>query len=1176
MAKPLKQAIDISFAQGLDTKTDAKRVPIGKFLKLVNMIFDVGQRLTKRNGYGNIPSLPDSSSTYLTTYKDNLTAVGTKITALNASNGSWVQKGSIQPLSLSTLPLLRNNLNQTSCDSVIAPNGLICTAYIENNGGVFTNKYVIANSITGQNIIAPSIIPVTSGTVSGGMRVFFIQNNFLIVFTNTVSGTPNLQYIRINSNNPISVSTNTVIASSNVPSSTVSWDGVVAGNTFYVAYDISGPNVEIKSLNSSFVLSSAIQIGSGYKSTMMSVTADITGPSPFIYVSFYDSSATNAYTALLDQNINVLMNPVQIFSSVAALNLTSAAQNGSCKIFWEVSNAYVWDNSIPTNFINSRIIIPQSSTFLSVFSSGASSITVSSAAGLVNGMVLVDNSTPANIQAGTTFTVSGTTLTLSHNTAGNSASTPGDTLAAATLSSVATIIRSVGLASKAFIINKVIYFLSAYSSPYQPTYFLVNGNDSLSSSPIVIAKLAYENGGGYLTTGLPSVTVTESLAQVPYLFKDLISAVNKGTAVAAGTQVNGIYSQTGINLANFLFGTQGLDTAEIGNDLHLSGGFLSMYDGQIPVEHNFFLWPDTDQNNPTDTAAWTEDSSVSHTATFASGSNQVAVNSASGVVVGMSISDSTNPTYIPAGTIITAINNLNLTISNNTIHAGSGDTVVIHGNIASKPDGATNTNAYFYQFTYEWTDNQGNAFRSAPSIPVPVTTTSGTNLGLISLNIPMLRLTYKIASPVKIVIYRWSIAQPIYYQITSITSPILNDTTIDSVINYPDVLSDAQILGNNILYTTGGVVEDVNAPASNIMTLFDNRLWLVDAEDPNLLWFSKEVIESTPVEMSDLFTFYVAPTTAAQGPTGPITAANPMDDKLCLFKRNSILYINGTGPDNTGANNQYSQPIFITSTVGCTNQQSIVFIPNGLMFQSDKGIWLLGRDLSTSYIGAPVQAYNNARVESAQNIPGTNQVRFILDVGITLMYDYYYDQWGTFSGVPAISSCIYQNLHTFINSHGQAFQETPGIYLDGSNPVLLGVRTGHLRLGDLQNYQRSYFYYLLGQYISPHKLYVSNYYDYSDSPEDSRVISPTNNSPKYGDPPNIPYGQNNLYGGPKSLESWRVFAQRKCMALSIEIQEIYDPSFGVAAGAGLTLSGISLVVGMKSTFRTQSSAHSVG
>ena len=230
---------------------------------------------------------------------------------------------------------------------------------------------------------------------------------------------------------------------------------------------------------------------------------------------------------------------------------------------------------------------------------------------------------------------------------------------------------------------------------------------------------------------------------------------------------------------------------------------------------------------------------------------------------------------------------------------------------------------YNYVFTYEWTDNQGNLHRSAPSIPVPFTiltapvsftanrtsgsriltsvssftnlqvgqplsgtglapsafissmdtgagtitmsiaATSGTatsttitptTLGSVVINVPTLRLTYKLSpNPVRIVGYRWSVAQPIYYQFTSVTAPVINDTTIDSVA-VSDTNSDLDILGQTLLYTTGGVIENIAAPASIASALFKNRLFLIDAEDRNLLWYSKQVIEATPVEMSDLLT----------------------------------------------------------------------------------------------------------------------------------------------------------------------------------------------------------------------------------------------------------------------------------------------------------------------------------
>jgi hypothetical protein len=619
---------------------------------------------------------------------------------------------------------------------------------------------------------------------------------------------------------------------------------------------------------------------------------------------------------------------------------------------------------------------------------------------------------------------------------------------------------------------------------------MVNGTLSTEASPVLIGKLAYENGGGYLTLGLPSVTINGFNTYFGYLFKDFIAALSN--ANSAGTiTTGGIYSQTGINQASFNFTPDNIDSAEIGSTLQFSGGFLWTYDGYLPVENNFFLWPDS-------------------------------------VEV-----------------------------------------------IASSTGGSLSVQEYFYQAVYEWSDNQGNIYRSAGSIPVSVTTVSATSS--VTVNVPTLRVTLKTANPVKITIYRYSAGQQIWYEITSITVPILNNTTADSIA-YVDTQSDASIAGNSILYTTGGVVEDTGAPATNILTLFDDRLWMVDAEDQNLLWFSKQVIEATPVEMSDLFTFYVAPTQGAQGSTGPITALAPMDDKLIIFKQNAMYYINGTGPDNTGANNQYSQPIFITAVVGCANQQSIVFTQEGLIFQSDKGMWLLGRDLSTNYIGAPVEAYNNVLVNSAVNVPATNQVRFTLASGISLMYDYYYQQWGTFSGVPAVSSTIYQGAHAFINASGQTYLESPGTYLDGSTPVLMSFTTSWLNLAGLQGYQRAFFFYLLGTYISPHKIQLGIAYDYNPAVKQISMIAPTNYSTAFGSGlSQSPMGQGSPFGGPSSVEQWRIFlAQQRCQSFQITMQEAYDPSLGVPAGAGFTLSGINIVAGLKKGFRPGSVGHSVG
>lgn len=1040
------QAFPINFKDGLDTKTDPWQVSIGKFLRLVNSVFTKGNLLLKRNGYPKLTDLPNATFSYLTTLNDNLTAIGPSIGAYNASSETWVTKGSISPMALSVLPLIRNSVNQIQCDSAIAANGLICTVYTQNNSSTSTYYYVIADSVTGQNIVAPTLIPPLTGAVTGSPRVFLLGQYFVIVFTNVISAVSHLQYIAISSFNPSSHTTNQDIVSSYIPSTQVSWDGVVANNNLYIAYNTTTGGQAIKV---TYLSQSAASLGqtpvsavtfAGQIASMVSLCADTTGANIIIYVSYYDAAGSTGHMLAVDLNLVTRMSATSVITSGAIFNVATAAQNGICTYYYEVSNNYSYDSGVPTHYIAKRTV-----------------------------------TLPATVTTGTVSPAAGSA------------------------SSGTIVVRSVGLASKAFILDGVEYFLSTYQSPYQNTYFLINGTTSTSSAPIVVAKLAYENGGGYLTVGLPNATVIGSEVRIPYLIKDFIAAQNTANAAPVDGAILGVYSQTGINLSSFNFGI-GIDASEIAGNLSISGGFLWQYDGYLPVENNFFLYPD----------------SVEIT------------------------------------------------------------TATTGGSLADQK--------YFYAATYEWEDNQGNVYRSASSIEVSQTT-SGGGTSTNTVNVPYIRLTYKIGvNAPKIVIYRWSVAQPVFYRITSLTAVQLNNTAADSLA-FTDTFADSAILGNDILYTTGGVVENVNGPATNIITLFDNRLWQLSAEDPNLWLFSKEVIENTPVEMSDLFTYYIAPSTAAQGPTGPVTAGAPMDDKLISFKKNALYYTNGRGPDNTGANNQYSQPIFITSTTGCSNQKSIVFQPKGLMFEysSEAGnqIWLLGRDLSTDYIGAPVEELTkNATVQSAVNVPGTNEVRFTLSSGITLMYDYYYGQWGTFVGVPAISSCLYQGMHTFINSFGSVYQESQGVYLDGSNPVLMGFTTGWINLAGLQGYQRSIMFYLLGKYYSPHKLNIQVAYDYNASALHNKLISPNNFSPAYGgsgsDEENS-YGQQPTYGGPGDVEKWRIFFKKqRCISFQIILDEVYDPSLGAPAGAGLSLSGLNFVAALKKGYYPASSKNSAG
>lgn len=1112
--------LNINFKKGIDTKTDPWQISIDNFLSLQNTVFQKGDLLTKRPGYATLSGAPSNSS-YLTTLNGNLLAIGDTVSAESQSLNQFISKGNLQPCSLSVAPIIRNNLNQIQTDSVIT-NGLLLITYTQQSGtnaGTSTEYfYAIQDAETEQNIVAPTLIPALSGgAISGSSRVFVIGRFFLIISPVAISGVERLQYVSIPVLNPTTISPpQDVFPEAYVPiSGNPGWDGAVgSNNTILVAYNTTagGQGVHISSL------------------TEAQIASNSTSPISLAFTSSTDEAA------LLTMCVDVTVTP----------NIYYIA-------FYNSANGLIYSAAVFPSFGAITTVYAPKTIYGNPFSVGISNLASAAQNNLCSVFFEISNSYSYDSSILSDYIQK---ITI------NSSGTVG-------ASSIP--IRSVGLASKAFIINGIIYFLCAYQSPFQPSYFLINGTSSLEQSPVIVAKLAYQNGGGYLTLGLPSVTVQETTGILSYLYKQDVEALNT-ISNPQQTSTGGIYSQLGINLAFFDVGTVDISSSEIAQDLHFSGGYLSLFDGYVPVEHNFFLFPDSVE------ATYTETSTVTPTGTFLSGSTTVTVSSATGIAPGMSITDTSNA-YIPAGTTVVSINSTTLIISQATTHAATSDNLSIQGNIAAQPDGITNTNAYFYQAIYEWTDSKGNPYYSSPSIAIGVTTAGSGSAGSILVQGPMLRLTQKISNPVKIALYRWSVETEVYNQVTSIVAPLMNSTIVDSW-SFVDTFPDSEVVGNNIIYTTGGVVPDTNGPATNIMTIFDTRLCLVPAEDPNQLWISKTVIENTPVEMSLDFTVYIAPNVGTTQTSGGITSLFPLDDKLILFKRDSLFYMNGTGPDNLGTTSigcplgNYSQPTFISSVVGCTNQKSIVLTPGGLMFQSDKGIWLLGHDLSTQYIGAPVEAFNSFNVTSAQVIPATNYVLFTLNTNTILMYDYYYGQWGTWTGTGALlSSCIYNNLHTILTEDGQILQQTPNAYVDASTPVLISLTTAWINLASLQGYQRFYEFYILGNFLSPHEIQILTAYDYNSSNVHSSTLTPLN----YSSPTPSPFGVPTPFGSVPQVLQWRIHAkQQLCQSFQLTFQEVFNEAYNTTPGAGFTLSGINCSVLIKKATRPIRGANQIG
>lgn len=452
---------------------------------------------------------------------------------------------------------------------------------------------------------------------------------------------------------------------------------------------------------------------------------------------------------------------------------------------------------------------------------------------------------------------------------------------------------------------------------------------------------------------------------------------------------------------------------------------------------------------------------------------------------------------------------------------------------------------YSYVATYEYYDNQGNLHRSAPSEALSITVASPQANG-VTVNTLTLTEAYKCplgntASPCYIVLYRTVNGGTTYYRVAK----QLNDPA-NSNQGFTDNTSDATLIGSTQLYTTGGEVENISPPSTDLMTSFKNRIILVDSQNPLNWWASKQVIQGFPPEFSDLFT------NSIDQRGGKITAVSTMDDKLIFFKKSVIFYVFGDGPSPAGTNNDFSYPQIVTTDVGCSNRDSVVIMPLGLMFQSDKGIYLLARSMETVYIGAAVEEYNDRKVTSAQVVPDTTQVRLTLDDSTVLVYDYFAQQWSVFTGLEFVSATTFNNKYHGLKPSGIVWAETKGEDTDDGTAIPMKFKSGWINLGGIQGFQRVKELLLVGESTEVTQLSVSFAYDFKDLDVQNTVISITET---------------------QEPTQYRVFpARQKSETIRITIQDTPSaPSRGI-----INLSAMTLEVGIKKGPNKMSASKSYG
>lgn len=479
----------------------------------------------------------------------------------------------------------------------------------------------------------------------------------------------------------------------------------------------------------------------------------------------------------------------------------------------------------------------------------------------------------------------------------------------------------------------------------------------------------------------------------------------------------------------------------------------------------------------------------------------------------------------------------------------------------SPTSGSIAAGTYQYCFCYEWTDNQGQIHRSAPSIPFTKTFGSGSS-GII-FSVETLKITRRTAlsgrSEVQIVGYRTEASKTTFYRFTSLTSPSFNSTTSGAVL-ITDTSSDATIRANDVLYTTGGVLENYSPGAARLVEEYRNRLVVAGLEDSTLVRYSQERQINVAMDFAEELSF------RNDSGKGDIEAIARLDEKLIIFKANDIYYQIGQGPTATGAQDDYQQPIFITTDVGTLDQQSVVSMPLGLMFKTAKGYYLLTRSLEPIYIGQEVEKYNGLKVTSAILCDDFNEVRFTHFDGVCLVYNYNQGQWSVFNNKEALSAVLWQNKWTLLKTNNTVVVEDKDTFFDDNIPVTKKITTAWIQAASLQGAQRIYRVMFIGKLKSKHRLKIELAYDFDPSIRETFYFDTETilGSSYYGEGY---YGEENYYGGADPVYQIEIRPGiQKCQAIRFTLQDLNDDAVD---GAGFELTGMTIQVGAKQgLFRT--------
>ena len=388
--------------------------------------------------------------------------------------------------------------------------------------------------------------------------------------------------------------------------------------------------------------------------------------------------------------------------------------------------------------------------------------------------------------------------------------------------------------------------------------------------------------------------------------------------------------------------------------------------------------------------------------------------------------------------------------------------------------GASGIDAGTYQYTavFEYVDASGKRWLSGSGVPITVTLAGAKGQVDINVYAPLQADRMRSCS---VLLYRTEASGVVFYlaKVAAVTYP-------GGVVTVSDTTTNASLIGQPVVYTTGGVLDNEPWPGCRHIIRHQDRFWFVGLDDPYLLQYTDEEDEQYAPATNQYYQVRVPST------LGVICTAASVGDRLLILCERGAWVLSGEGLDRTGQNSTFQPLMQFPTVAGAVKHRApcALMTREGVWYRSGEGIRCIGPDFQMVVdeqgrpLGSDVDTYASDLRAIIQH-PTNGRVQFSCSADV-LVWDQAFRQWSRFAGVlergaTVLGSTVYGASFIAVHTHG-------GTSRNGSGFSMV-IDTGWLKFAGVQGFQRLQQALLLGTNpgTTSETTLLEVAYDYSDS-----------------------------------------------------------------------------------------------